>query len=226
MRLTVGSLPAGVYWRRRALVFVGLAMVVLVISYACGGPDVSKAGAQDSTHSTPSASAGSSQHGGPSPTPTIQTPFVPTQTTPQPTAFSLPLPGATGPCTDAEIDLTATAAAAVVQGGHSVDVTIRIRNTSSRTCGRDVGADMQELRLMDKDIVIWSSDDCNARHGADVRSLAPGKEVSFTLNWAGSRSRTGAGAVNCGAPAPQPAPYQLIARLDRKLSTPFDLRVT
>lgn len=79
---------------------------------------------------------------------------------------------------------------------------------------------------MDKEIVVWSSDDCNARHGNDVRSFAPGKEISFTLTWAGDRSRTGAGAVNCTAPAPQPAPYQLVARLDRKLSNPFDLRIS
>jgi hypothetical protein len=124
------------------------------------------------------------------------------------------------------MDITVTAASAVVQGGQPVDVTIRIKNTSGRTCGRDVGADMQELRLMDKDIVIWSSDDCNARKGTDPRSFAPGKEVSFTLTWAGNRSRTGVGAVNCSAPAPQPASYQLVARLDRKLSTPVDLRIS
>ena len=38
MRLTVGPLPAAVYWRRRAVVLVGLAILVLIVSYACGGP--------------------------------------------------------------------------------------------------------------------------------------------------------------------------------------------
>jgi hypothetical protein len=218
MRLTIGPLPASIYWRRRALVFVGLAMVVLVVSYACGGPDVSKAGAQSSPSASPSTHT-------PSSTPALLTPVIPEVTTPEPTAFSLPLTDATGLCTDSEIELSATAATAAVQGGQPVNVTIRIKNTSTRMCSRDVGADMQELRLMDKDIIVWSSDDCNARTGNDVRSFAPGKDVSFTLTWAGNRSRTGAGAVNCTAPAPQPATYQLIARLDRKTSLPFELRL-
>jgi hypothetical protein len=222
MRLTVGSLPAGVYWRRRAMVFVGLAMVVLVVSYACGGPDVSRAGAG----SSPSSSPPPSSTGTPSSSPTVLTPVITSPTTPQPTAFSLPLTGATGPCTDSELDLVAAAASGVVQGGQPVDVTIRIKNVSGRTCSRDVGADMQELRLMDKEIVVWSSDDCNPRKGSDVRSFSPGKEVSFTLTWSGKRSHSGDGSVNCSAPAPQPATYQLIARLDRKTSTPFELRLT
>lgn len=206
------------------MVFVGLAMVVLVVSYACGGPDVN-AGAGAAATTPPSNSAG------PSTSPTILTPVVssptaPTPTTPTPTAFSLPLPGATGPCTDSELDVVTGAASKAVQGGQPVEVTIRIKNVSSRTCSRDVGADMQELQLLDKEIVLWSSDDCNARKGSDVRSFSPGKEFSFTLTWAGTRSRTGAGAVNCAAPAPQPATYQLIARLDRKLSAPFELRIT
>lgn len=216
MRLTVGPLPAGVYWRRRALVFVGLAMVVLVVSYACGGPDVSSAGA--------GASPSASQPGS-SVAPSERVTVVASPTTAQPTAFTLPITGATGPCTDAELEVAVSAAAPQIQHGQPVDVTIRIKNASGRTCGRDVGADMQELRLMDKDIVVWSSDDCNARRGNDVRSFGPGKEISFTLTWSGTRSRTGAGAVNCSAPAPDPASYQLVARLEQKLSNPFELRL-
>ena len=220
MRLTVGPLPAGVYWRRRALVFVGLAMVVLVVSYACGGPDVSSAGAGAGASHSVAVSAAA-----PSTKVTMQTPVLPTATTTEPTAFSLPSSGVTGSCTDAEIDLVVTAAAATVQAGQPVDVTIRIRNTTGRTCSRDVGADVQELRVMDRELVVWSSDDCNARRGNDVRSFGPGKEVTFTLSWAGNRSRSGSGDVNCSAPAPDPAPYQLVARLDQKLSKAFDLRV-
>ena len=78
---------------------------------------------------------------------------------------------------------------------------------------------------MDADILVWSSDDCNPRSANDVRSFAPGKEISFTLTWSGLRSRTGTGAVNCTAPAPDAKTYQLVARLDQKLSAPFSLRV-
>ncbi len=218
MRLTVGTLPAAVYWRRRAVVFIGLAMIVLVVSYACGGPNESIAG---DTAADPTGSPSTSQA---APNPTTTPPSVVTPS-PQQSAFSLPIVGATGPCTDAEIEVTATAGAALVQRGQPVDVSIKIKNVSTRACSRDLGADVQELRLVDREIVVWSSDDCNPRKGSDVRAFTAGKEYAFTLTWAGPRSRTGAGAVPCAAPAPEPAVYQLIARLAGKLSPAFSLRI-
>lgn len=218
MRLTVGPLPAAVYWRRRVVVLLGLAMVVLVISYSCSGNQgpVAGAGTQPTRTATPTPT--------PTPTPSL---LHPTTARPSQSAFTLPVGGATGPCTDAEMQVTATAAAATVQRGQAVEVTITIKNASRRTCGRDIGADMQELRLMDGDTIIWSSDDCNANKGNNVHSFAPGRQVSYTLTWNGHRSRTGAGSKDCRANAETPDPnvYQLVARLDAKLSDPFALRV-
>jgi len=222
MRLTVGPLPAAVYWRRRAVVLVGLAMIVLVVSYACGGP-TSGAG---TTANQPSASGTAT----PTPSTTLLHPEVPnpSATAPSsatPSAFTLPVAAATGPCTDAEMEVTATAAAAEVQRGQPLAVTIKIKNISNRTCDRDIGADMQELRLNDAATTIWSSDDCGANHGHDERSFDAGTEAVFTLTWMGKRSRGGDGTVVCEAPAPDAATYQLVARLDQKLSAPFEIRV-
>jgi hypothetical protein len=216
MRLTVGPLPAAVYWRRRAVVLLAFAMVVLVISYAWGGADSSTASTQP-THSP-------SHTGTPSATATL---LHPTSQSPKPTqtAFTLPTTGVTGGCTDAEMRVTAAAAAATVQRGQPVAVTIKIKNISNRTCVRDIGADVQELRLVDGDIIIWSSDDCSPNKGHDNRSFTAGKEVSFTITWNGRRSRTGTGAVNCAGAAPDGAVYQLVARLDSVLSSPYALRV-
>ena len=219
MRLTVGPLPAAVYWRRRLLVLVGLAMVILVVAYACTG-DPTAGSAQPATTTTPSP--GST----PSPTTTLLRPTTGTPPATTQPAYTLPVPAATGPCTDPEMEVTASAANPEVAAGQPVDVTIRIKNVSTRTCDRDVGADVQELRLLDQDRVIWSSDDCNPNTGADVRSFASGQEVSFTRRWAGTRSRAGDGSVNCSAGAPDTAAtLQLVARLDQKLSAPFALRV-
>ena len=219
MRLTVGPLPAAVYWRRRAVVLVGVAMVILVISYACGssaGP-IAGAGTRPTTTATPTPTA----------TPTVLRPST-QSAKPVQSAYTLPpAAGVTGPCADLEMRVTATAAAATVQRGQAVDVTIKIKNVSQRTCGRDIGADMQELRLLDGTTVIWSSDDCNANRGRNVQSFPPGRQVSYTLTWNGHRSRTGVGEKTCvaGAPTPEPAVYHLVARLDQKLSEPFALRV-
>jgi hypothetical protein len=146
---------------------------------------------------------------------------------PGPTAFTLPGPATTGPCTDAELDVTATAAAAEVQRGLTLDVTIRIKNVSARTCSRDIGADMQELRLNDPATkkTIWSSDDCEPNHGTEVTSFDPGQEATFTLTWQGLSSRGGDDRPVCDAPAPTPQSYELVARLDQKYSAPFAVRI-
>ena len=217
MRLTVGPLPAAVYWRRRGVVLVGLAMVVLIISYAFSGPDGS---ANTNVAPTPSASVTTS------PLPSTSTGSVlPTSASPSASAFTLPVAGATGPCGDAEMEVTASALVAEVTRGQPVAFTIKIRNISARTCVRDVGADVQELLLKEGATTIWSSDDCDANHGQDLKQFTPGMEVSYTRTWPGLRSRGGNNTVECSSPPPDPKVYQLFARLDKKLSPPFDLTV-
>jgi hypothetical protein len=157
---------------------------------------------------------------------------------PGPTAFTLPTTGptnspaaaqapASGPCSDAEIEVTASPASAKVPAGKPVDFTIKFRNVGKRSCNRDIGADAQELRLLDGAKVIWSSDDCNARHGTDVRKFAPDDAVAFTLTWDGRRSRSGTGATNCTtAPVPAIGTYALQGRLEAALSKVVAIRLT
>jgi hypothetical protein len=71
------------------------------------------------------------------------------------------------------MEVSATAAAAEVKRGQPIDFTIKIKNISTRTCARDIGADMQELQLRDGTTIIWSSDDCGANHGHDDRQFTP-----------------------------------------------------
>ena len=218
MRLTVGPLAPAIYWRRRGVVLVGLALVVLVIFYACGDSDTSNAGAGNPSARPTTRSASPTA----SPSASLVRPTTPpTRATP----FTLPSAGASVPCADEEMEVTASAIPATIQQGKPVDVTITIKNISSRSCPRDIGADVQELRLVSGETIVWSSDDCNANSGHDVTTFTPGKQVSFTLTWTGRRSRTGTGSVNCNAPAPNPAKYALVARLDRKLSVPFEVHI-
>ncbi len=82
-------------------------------------------------------------------------------------------------------------------------MTIKLKNVSSRTCTRDIGADMQELRLVQGTTIVWSSDDCNANTGHDNTSFAPGKEMSFTLtlDGPGQPHRHRRGDLQCDRPA-------------------------
>jgi hypothetical protein len=217
MRLTVGPLPAAVYWRRRGVVLVGLAMIVLIVFYVFSGPDGSA-----NTNAAPTSSASGS-----TPAPTSAAPRT---TTPSPSAsaFTLPVAGATGPCTDAEMEVIAGASVAETSRSDTDTVVfaIKIKNVSSRTCVRDIGADVQELLLKDGATTIWSSDDCSANHGQDLKEFTPGFEVSYSRLWTGYYSRGGNNTVDCNLTlVPDAKVYQLFARLDQKLSAPVSLTI-
>jgi hypothetical protein len=239
MRLTVGPLPPAVYWRRRAVVLGALLIVVLALFYTFGGASQAPAGTQTTLGSTSPAAT-------PDTTPSVLTPIIGDHKVdkpdpdddPGPTAFTLPTTGPTtspaaaqapssGSCADSEMQVTATPASNKVPAGRPVDFTIKFRNVGKRSCNRDIGADAQELKLIDGEKVIWSSDDCNARHGTDVRKFGPDEAVAFTLTWNGRRSRSGTGATNCTtAPVPAIGTYALQGRLETALSTPVALRLT
>jgi hypothetical protein len=215
MRLTVGPLPAAVYWRRRGVVLAGILLVVIVFSYVFGGwfkP----------------AGAGAAGAIGPTASPSVLHPIIAATPTPTPSATAFTLPGLTGPCTDEEMQVNAAATPAQVPYGTPISLTITFRNTSARRCERNIGADVQELRVLAGGVLIWSSDDCSPNHGNEVSTFDPGQEAKFTLTWNGRVSRTGTGTVTCvaTAPAPQPGAYQVIGRLGDKLSEPFILRLT
>jgi hypothetical protein len=244
MRLTVGPLPPAVYWRRRAVVLGALLVVVVALFYTFGGT----AGAPAGTHTTVDSTTAAPVD--PDTSPTVLTPIITdhkpdrdpdddSDTNAPPTAFTLPTTAATsgpdddppartsGPCSDAEIKVIASAAQTKVPAGKPVDFTIKFSNVGKRSCDRDIGADAQELKLMDGEKVIWSSDDCNARHGSDVRKFAPDDTVTFTLTWNGRRSRSGTGATNCTtAPVPAIGTYALLGRLETAVSAVVAVRLT
>lgn len=235
MRLTVGPLPAAVYWRRRLVVLTAIVVVALVMFYSCSGSGGAKGGTAGTSPTTAAAA--------PTATDAVLLPTVevPAPTTAAPvtsSAYTLPTKasgndgateaGQSGSCSDTEMVVTATPARPRAEANTPVDFTIRFRNSGKRSCTRDIGADAQELRIMDGQTVIWSSDDCSPRHGSDVRRFAPDDAVAFTLTWSGKRSRTGTGAKVCTAAATAPAigVYQLVGRLDGAYSTPAGLRLT
>jgi hypothetical protein len=252
MRLTVGPLPAAVYWRRRLLVLGVLVLIVVGIIYACtGGPDANQQARPDpaSQTQTPDTTTPTTE---PSPT------RSPTSS-PTPTAFTLPVAGQTGggqtgagqtgagqsgggqsgggqsgPCTDDEIELTASAAQATLVVGQGTTFTLTIKNISNRSCVRDIGSIPQELQLRRADgTIAWSSDDCRneAIYGPDYNfetTLAPGEEKRFDIYWNGYRTRTGTDTVEC-TPSDNAKPHiethSLIARLGTKLSEPVPVSI-
>jgi hypothetical protein len=221
MPLTVGPLPAAVYWRRRLLVLGVLLLVILGIVYACttgaGAGNQADPGPTVTGTPDPTGSADATATPAPTPSPTAS---------PTPTAFTLPVTDATGPCTDAEIELVAGASPSNPTVGVGADFSLRIKNISNRTCVRDIGGAMQELQLLQGDLIVWSSDDCGANQDHFDETFTPGHERTFTRRWDGYVTRSGAGETLCGSGVkPNAGNYELVARLGNQTSAPLAVDV-
>ncbi|MEV0728735.1 hypothetical protein [Polymorphospora sp. NPDC050346] len=234
MRLTVGPLPSAVYWRRRAIVLVAILLPVIVLLYSCsGGDDPNTSTVGNDATPTPEATATllTPETGAPPtgeapvlPSPTAApTSAAPSEQVPQNPAPQNPPTGDT--CTDAEMSLIPVPARASAQPGVTIDIRLKIKNISTRTCTRDVGADMQEIYIKQGAEKVWSSDTCGAARGNDVQSFIPNHEMEFRVGWNGRTTSTCNGNLAGGDP-PKPGEYQIIGRLDQKLSEPVKFTVT
>ncbi|MCP2325822.1 hypothetical protein HDA40_004329 [Hamadaea flava] len=224
MRLTVGPLPAAVYWRRRAVVLGGVLIVALLVSYACtSGPKTSASGNPSSTRSPSAAATGNNVPANEvSPTASPSASAAPTQT-----ALASDEPVDPRACTDAELKVTAKPVQTSVNRGASVLIYLYIKNVSNRTCTRDIGPDLQELRVVQGAEKIWSSDDCDPPRGTNVHTFQQGLEVSFNVEWNGKLSTscsTTAKRTPTG-PAPDPGKYQVVGRVGTKLSDGVTLTI-
>lgn len=245
MRLTVGPLSPAVYWRRRAVVLGAGILFLIVVLYSCNGsrddtasPQRSPSPAPSAGDPAPSGSVLTPQSGAP-PAPSGE-PEVPGGGGPggggDPAATSAapptvagvggpaPAGGDDGGCTDAEISVTPVVLPASVARGASVDLQLKIKNTSGRTCSRDVGADLQELFVKSGAEKVWSSDTCGTAKGSDVQSFTPGFERSYTVTWNGKDASRCANGLADGQAAAA-GTYQVFGRLDTKLSAPVKLTI-
>ncbi|MCF0095364.1 hypothetical protein AB0B39_19310 [Micromonospora sp. NPDC049114] len=247
MRLTVGPLPPAVYWRRRAVVLGAGLLFLIVLLYSCTGSsrsgDKPNAGAGSTSTPTSTASPGpggpllSPQTGAPSASAPAESNAPdgsagPNTTDPSPeTTSNDPPPGAAGSvddgtCTDAEISVTSVARPTSVQRGAVVDLQLKIKNTSQRTCSRNVGADLQEIFIKAGAEKVWSSDTCGKVQGSDVQSFTPGFERSYQVGWNGRDTTRCDGAGLAAGPFPPAGTYQVFARVGTKYSAPVKITIT
>jgi hypothetical protein len=226
MRLTVGSLPASVYWRRRALVLGVLLLAVIILWTSCSGPSKSDASKNAAVNATDSPTPT------PSPAASILTPTIggltssPTQFTAPPTADPSDSTGAnaaaTTPCADADLLLTAQPETALAPNGAYIKFFFKIKNVSARPCTRNLGADHQELYLQSGTTKAWSSDVCQPAHGSEVVTMAPNIEHEYSVSWNGLASDNGC----TNRKPPGVGKYELFARLDTKISAPATVQLT
>ncbi|WP_238015381.1 hypothetical protein KZZ52_01370 [Dactylosporangium sp. AC04546] len=221
MKMTVGPLPAGVYWRRRAIVGGVLLIVVLMLWASCGRGDPGDNKTSGPASGAPTATATATAE------PTIQVPTTgeaPTSSAPPSSPpSSAPAVTSTVPlCADADLSLTAAPEQPVQFRGAYLKFFLRIKNTSNHDCVRDLGADFQELYLQVGASKIWSSDQCDAPHGTELKTLKPGIEVEYSNTWNGKATNNGCE----NREVPPAGKYQLVGRLDTKISEPVNVQLT
>ena len=234
----MGPLPPAVYWRRRALVVLVLAVVVALSAVTC-------AAIRESVPPTRSGAPGATG----SPFPASRTPAaspsrdVPSASavapTPAPTTTGRPRPSssrgtagtgdrivATVACADAEMAVTAAVSPSPAPYGGVVRLYLIVRNTADHACYRDVGSAHQELQVSQNGELLWSSDHCGQPQTTDVRTFGPNIETMFWRTWNTYRIAPHECDQPDGAVPAPPGAYQLIARLGSRVSDPvtFEIR--
>jgi hypothetical protein len=242
----VGPLPAAVYWRRRWVALGSALAVIVVITWGIAAvtstPDepetIRRAALSAPQETSPPPAApltaallpatlppaapppGVSQPGAAGSVPLIpSTPesepatSTPPQSTP-PTTEAHPVP-----CTNDMIAVRAEVDGPEHPLGERMVLRLVVTNSSAQPCVRDLDPVRQEIVVWSADGSrrLWSSNDCSSAKGADLRTLAPGQPLAFTVRWAGRTSAPGCPARRDTLPAGE---YRLLTRVDDVISPP------
>ncbi|MEV6350959.1 adhesin [Actinoplanes sp. NPDC051851] len=246
MRATVGPLPPAVYWRRRAVVLGAVLLAVIVLFVQCSGGDDDPATKKTSSeYPTPAPASPTKASSSPTPDDDVLDSVAPGgEVYPDPQEVQSEQAGADGTaqatsgtgtdtsvtqasgstCADTEMSVSPIPAETTVQRGASLEIRLKIKNTGSRTCTRDVGSDPQELYLFQGAQKYWSSDKCSTAKGNDVQSFTAGQEREYKVTWNGRQSTACTGDQPSGA-APDAGQYQLYGRLGTIISNPVVVTV-
>ena len=183
----VGPLPASTYWRRRLVVLLAVLLLVLLVRSLAGG-----------------------EEGSPTPTPTPTTTSAPSST-PSAAASSRPSEAAAvTTCPDASLALETDTDAETYAVGGTPRITLTVKNTSTKSCRRDLGAGAVELLVFSGADRIWSSDDCSPSKAVALTTLGAGGTQAVVKTWPGTRSKPGCTGTKAAA---QPGTYRVVARV-------------
>jgi len=244
IRTTVGPLPAAIYWRRRILLLSVLAVVLVAgVAFARSGEAAGSGTSRDTAadRSTPKADDTSApdqlpyQDGTPAhpwlpgvgqvPPPATASPSAsrsPSPAPPKPAPRVTVAPKPAGPCANTELRLTATVDRAQWRLGSQPRFHLVVRNISTRSCTRDLGATQQELRVVQGRARLWSSDDCQPSRGSAVTTLKPGEQRTYDMTWSGKTSTRGCTTTRTLV---KRGNYQVLARLGTLVSPPMPFAI-
>ncbi|MEV8514631.1 hypothetical protein [Dactylosporangium sp. NPDC051484] len=222
--MTVGPHPPSVYWRRRALVAVGAAILVLLGWLAVRGSGGTPA-AVSSAPTAPTSGTGASGTSAPGDLPSPSFVQATTDTSTTPTAVHGPPPSNVTPCGDDQIAVTVAASPSPGVVGGTFTFSVAIVSKADDWCSRDLGSGAQEIQVLHNGALLYSSDDCRTGtgHTSDVRAFAAGDAVRYRYPWSSYRITPHECAL-AKTPAP-PGTYQVVARVGTKISAPVDFTI-
>lgn len=213
----VGPLPAGIYWRRRAVVLaavVALLVLVGVIASAAGGSATQK------SHGTASATVGQGPSGDAAPSAlgaATERPATPRPSTsgtatsgPETSAPASSRPAATssagtGACAEATLALSFAVGADSYPSGALPHFVVTVTNRAAFACTRDLGPAAAVITVVSGSDRIWSSGDCPSP--PEVRTLKPGVALPLASSWDRLRSLAGCAKTGAAGQAAKPGVY-------------------
>jgi hypothetical protein len=191
----IGPLPARVYWVRRVLLAALVILALLVASWAWGA--VSGSGSSAS----PGSSPGTGSSPGATPSSSGGSPSPSTSTSPSPSPSVSKSATGTPACADSTITVVATPGKTTYPADEDPRFTVKVTNTSKKTCTRDVGQKAMELKVSKGDTRIWSSDDCAPGGSAKVVTLKAAQSYTTSVVWSRTTSKAGCPDGQPDAPA-------------------------
>ena len=194
----VGHLPASVYWFRRGLVLVVLALLFfLIFQLFPGGDDPKK-----------SAAVGDPQ---PSQTPT---PSKTPSAKPTEKASKTPPPQDVK-CSASNTRVELAPAVRRITSGATLNFVVRLKTVSDE-CKATVDAESLTVSITSGNDLIWTTSHCGQAIPKATLVVAKGKEAASTVVWNGHRS--GPGCLP-GQPVAKPGTYVVKAEFAGREST-------
>jgi hypothetical protein len=211
-----GSEPESVYWRRRGIVAGAVLALVLLVVLGLGALGGGDGEQRDGVE----AGASPGEWRAPSPSGTVQRPYVPQTPTAEPTEAETSTAPPVAACPADDLMLQVVAAFAEVRSGSEVPVSVLVASGADTVCT----ADLREVavELASGADVVYSTAHCETSQGEVVElSGGQGQTVEFAVD--GLASEEGCRGARRELPA---GDYELRARLGEAVSAPTVLKLT
>lgn len=223
LRNPAGPLPAGTYWRRRAIVLAVILAVVVGVVWACTRNS-------DAQQKPMSAASSSSPAGLPTVPEETTSPTVTSSAAPSGSASSgSGTPSATDSgstssspslrkkngkpiCPADDLRVSVRSNKKFYSPGENPKFTVLIVNLRKSTCYVDMGKESAWLTVISGKDRIWSNADCSDRKDESLRKFPSGDVYTSTVTWKRNRSAKGCERTNQEA---KPGYYVIAAKVGK-----------